>query len=171
MDFRPFSPSFVLLGKAFKGIHKSWAYTFGRSVFSMYKMTEEPRSDANPEASGQRNYLDEAYLSAHCLREEGHLEDINEVARWLAHVHGGFFTPYFEPTGIADADFCKVVNNLIKSMAMIIEGLRFNYFVDGQPRSFTKAQRIEIHKQVNEVMAAAVTIHDFIRLHKAEEKK
>lgn len=166
----PFEHSYKLLKRSFKDIMKVWAYCFGLSENSMDKMCREPKSDHNPDAYGQRNYLDEAFLSAKCLTEEGRIEEKRDLGRWLAYVHGGFFTPNLEMSGIADDDFCRVINDIMKTMTATIDELRCGYFSDEKAHAFTKEQRAVIHRKVNDVMSAAVTVHEFIRLHKAESK-
>ena len=166
---RPFKRSFLLLAESFKGGRKVLSAYFGLSQSSVDKMMEEPRSDENPDGSGQRNYLDESYLSVCALHEMGRVEEIHAQGRWLAHIHGGFFTPHFEPSNLADNDFCRILNGILSTMNLTIDELRRGYFEDGEAGSFTRMERAEIYRKLDGLMSQALIARKFVHAHKAEE--
>ncbi len=167
----PFCRSFSLLARCFKGITKQWAYYFGLKAVSMHKMCEEPPSDLNPDGSGQRNYLDEAFLSAHCLREELRQEEVYEIARWLAHAHGGFFTPHREFSGILPSDACGLINDLLKNTNSTTEQIRKSVFTDSGKRTFTKVERAALYRTFEDGMGVLLAAREYVRTHKAEENE
>ncbi len=172
MMIRPFRPSWELLGIAFKGIHKALALAFGyRGVSSVDKMMEEPPSDDNPGGCGQRNFPDEYHIAVHELRAEGRLPEVRELARWTSHVSGGFFTPYFEPSGIDDSDFCVVVNQLLSSMSAAFEEFRQDYFNEHTFRTFDREERRHIYAKLDDLMGKCLQAREFVRRHTAGKEE
>lgn len=169
---RPFAPSHETLAKVLKPVgRKALALDLGLSVSSIDKMCEEPRSDSNPDGSGQRNFLDEYFIAVNLLRQGDCAKGgAHDLAKWTAFVSGGFFTPNPQFTGIPEADFCGVVNAVMKDTAELIERLRTGYFSPGQPHVFTKAQRRDIHAQVDSARSSLILVDEFVRMHKAEER-
>ncbi len=169
MNIKPFSPPYVTLARAFKGIRKVFAANLNLSPSSVDKMMEEPRSDMNPDGSGQRNFLDEFFIAVYSLREAGRPDAVHDLGRWAAHVSGGFFTPHFEPSNLADNDFCRILNGILATMNLTIDELRRGYFEDGETGSFTRAERAAIYKKLDGLMSQALIARKFVHAHKAEK--
>lgn len=166
----PFVPSYAQLAKCFKGIHKNLAFALGYSgVSSVDKMCEKPPSDDNPDGCGSRNFLDTFQLALNTLREVGREEEIHELCRWTSHIGGGFYTPYFEPSGIHDNDFCRIINGILASTNNSIEELRLDYFDEGAPRAFSKEERLRIYRQLDDLMGRALQTRAFVDSHKADK--